>query len=231
MKNYLLTKIHNGYAAARACPPMKNLFTVPRRAALKDLANKYPFVKKSHASPMTTSTKKSKQGNNNTKLKELKVTVEKGTDLASKDSNGLSDPYVVVKIGDQQNKTKIIYKTLNPSWRETLVFTVTELDELTPVTFICMDWDLTGKDDYMGEFTVLLKDLVDRENEDKVGTHVLQSTTGDHVSGSLTITCRMVSQLPKNAPANMMFLDTQSVATGSVGSGTGGGPTSPFKKT
>lgn len=42
MKNYLLTKLHNGYAAARACPPMKNLFTVPRKAALKDLAEKYP---------------------------------------------------------------------------------------------------------------------------------------------------------------------------------------------
>lgn len=45
------------------------------------------------------------------------VAVLEGRNLASKDSNGLSDPYVIVKIGSVKYTTKINYGTLNPKFK------------------------------------------------------------------------------------------------------------------
>ena len=41
-----------------------------------------------------------------------------GRGLASKDINGFSDPYCILKIKEQKFKTEVKKKTLNPSWFE-----------------------------------------------------------------------------------------------------------------
>lgn len=48
----------------------------------------------------------------------LIITAVKATNLESKDSNGLSDPYAIIECGKEKFRTKIIYKTLNPEWNE-----------------------------------------------------------------------------------------------------------------
>jgi len=90
----------------------------------------------------------------------IKFTVHGGSNLASKDSNGLSDPYVKFTVGDEkkgkQFKTKIIWKTLDPSWDETFEWkndgsvNVSNLH----VSFFVFDKDVVGSDDYMGECAV-----------------------------------------------------------------------------
>jgi len=131
---------------------------------------------------------------------ELKINVIKGTHLASKDSNGLSDPYLIVKIENLQQKTKIIKMTLEPQWNETLTFMLPiDVDmNVTPVNFICMDWERTGLDDYMGEFSVLLRDFV-KEAEEKPTAYKLNSATGEYVSGTITMSCTL-KQLPTQEP-------------------------------
>jgi phosphatidylserine decarboxylase len=47
--------------------------------------------------------------------------VEKGRNLAAKDTSGTSDPYVIVNFLDQEAKSQIIKKTLNPEWKFQLV--------------------------------------------------------------------------------------------------------------
>ena len=47
---------------------------------------------------------------------EVKSEVVAGRKLASKDLNGLSDPYCEVAVKEQQFKTKIVKKSLNPTW-------------------------------------------------------------------------------------------------------------------
>ena len=48
----------------------------------------------------------------------LFVSVVQGRHLASKDSNGLSDPYVKLQLGDDKRKTQVQQETLCPLWRE-----------------------------------------------------------------------------------------------------------------
>eukprot|EP00029_Vermamoeba_vermiformis_P014549 TRINITY_DN9664_c0_g1_i1.p1 TRINITY_DN9664_c0_g1~~TRINITY_DN9664_c0_g1_i1.p1 ORF type:complete len:649 (+),score=181.26 TRINITY_DN9664_c0_g1_i1:32-1948(+) len=56
----------------------------------------------------------------------LRVYFEKAVNLAAMDSNGFSDPYVVLSLHSQTDKrsgkvkSKIIYKSLNPVWEEML---------------------------------------------------------------------------------------------------------------
>ncbi len=55
------------------------------------------------------------------------VVVHRGLNLASKDPNGLSDPYVKVEVRDEsgavllRKETKVQKKTLNPAWNERFV--------------------------------------------------------------------------------------------------------------
>ena len=46
----------------------------------------------------------------------LHVDLIKGKDLIKSDLIGKSDPYAVLKYGDQQDKTKVVKNSLNPQW-------------------------------------------------------------------------------------------------------------------
>jgi len=82
----------------------------------------------------------------------IKITIHCGTNLASKDSNGFSDPYVKFDLGDKQYKTKVVWKNLDPSWEEAIEIQdkSLSLNSLSCV-FTVMDKDVVGSDDYMGE--------------------------------------------------------------------------------
>ena len=53
-----------------------------------------------------------------------------GRNLPVMDPNGKSDPYCVVVVGDNQAKTGVQYNTLNPEWRETLQFDISDAPQL-----------------------------------------------------------------------------------------------------
>ncbi|KAF3772497.1 Extended synaptotagmin-3 [Nymphaea thermarum] len=55
----------------------------------------------------------------------LRVHVIRGVNLAVRDIR-TSDPYVVVRMGDQKLKTKVMKKNVNPEWNEKLTLTVSE---------------------------------------------------------------------------------------------------------
>lgn len=57
----------------------------------------------------------------------MKINLIKGINLAARDINGKSDPYVIFSSGNQSIKSKIIYTTLNPVWSETLMLNIEDI--------------------------------------------------------------------------------------------------------
>ncbi|KAK1268750.1 putative ADP-ribosylation factor GTPase-activating protein AGD11 [Acorus gramineus] len=77
----------------------------------------------------------------------LKVYILRGNRLVVRDFTS-SDPYVVVKLGNQTAKTKVINSCLNPVWNEELSFSVT--DPLEILKLEVFDRDRFKSDDKMG---------------------------------------------------------------------------------
>jgi len=87
----------------------------------------------------------------------LKVRVVKGSNLAIRDRNS-SDPYVVVKLGNQTVKTRVIKRDLNPFWDEELTLSIP--NPTPPLKLQVFDKDKLSRDDKMGDAVIDLQPLV-----------------------------------------------------------------------
>ncbi|GMH15750.1 hypothetical protein Nepgr_017591 [Nepenthes gracilis] len=87
----------------------------------------------------------------------LKVVVVQGKSLVVRDFRS-SDPYVVVKIGNQIGKTKVINSCLNPVWNEELTFTLSSPVEV--LNLEVFDKDRFKADDKMGHAHLSLQPIV-----------------------------------------------------------------------
>ncbi|KAG5136445.1 hypothetical protein JHK82_021176 [Glycine max] len=87
----------------------------------------------------------------------LKVKVIKGTDLAIRDMM-TSDPYVILKLGQQTVQTTVIKSNLNPVWNEELMLSVPQ--QFGILNLNVFDYDLFSADDIMGEADIDLQPLI-----------------------------------------------------------------------
>jgi hypothetical protein len=105
----------------------------------------------------------------------LVVHVVRAVNLKDMDSNGLSDPYLKVHVGNTRKIlsfdacerrlkccTRVIRKTLNPEWNETFEIPLTR-DEASnqdlAIQISVWDWDLMGTNDLIGETVVPLSEI------------------------------------------------------------------------
>ena len=56
--------------------------------------------------------------------------VVEGRNLPVMDPNGKADPYCIVAIGSHEARTGVQYGTLNPEWRETLQFDISDAPQM-----------------------------------------------------------------------------------------------------
>ncbi|KAI0244414.1 hypothetical protein L0F63_002814 [Massospora cicadina] len=114
----------------------------------------------------------------------LRVQVIQGRGLAPKDSNGLSDPYVIVRINNRKLNTKTIRKTLNP-------------EDMFPqfVQVVCWDADFISRD-FMGQVTIHMKELFDsrtglpikyKEGGNRHWHRLQKKTHKDNVTGEIEL--------------------------------------------
>lgn len=92
----------------------------------------------------------------------LLVRVFEGRNLPPTDPNGLSDPYVKLQLGKQRSKTKVVKKSLNPSWGEEFSFRVEDLKEELVVSVL--DEDKYFNDDFVGQVKIPVSRVFDADS-------------------------------------------------------------------
>ncbi|XP_015880360.3 protein C2-DOMAIN ABA-RELATED 3-like [Ziziphus jujuba] len=86
----------------------------------------------------------------------LKIHVQRGINLAVRDIV-TSDPYVVLKLGKQKLKSRVMKANVNPEWNEDFSLYVT--DPKLPVELCVYDKDTFSFDDKMGEAEIEIAPL------------------------------------------------------------------------
>ncbi|XP_019434449.1 PREDICTED: probable ADP-ribosylation factor GTPase-activating protein AGD11 isoform X1 [Lupinus angustifolius] len=87
----------------------------------------------------------------------IMVNVVKGTNLAVRDVM-TSDPYVILSLGHQSVKTRVIKNNLNPVWNESLMLSIPE--NIPPLKVLVYDKDTFSTDDFMGEAEIDIQPLL-----------------------------------------------------------------------
>ena len=88
----------------------------------------------------------------------LTVKVIEATGLVAADRGGYSDPYALVSFEQQRKQTKVIKKTLNPTWNETFEFEIS--DPAATLLVEIYDHDLIGSHDFLGSVHISVALLV-----------------------------------------------------------------------
>jgi Ca2+-dependent lipid-binding protein len=77
--------------------------------------------------------------------------------LRAADSNGLSDPYVIVAMGGRSEQTRVVPECLDPDWNEAFAFSADEVDDMPLLEWPALRFEVWDSDvglvadDFLGQ--------------------------------------------------------------------------------
>ncbi|XP_069767433.1 ras GTPase-activating protein 4 isoform X2 [Narcine bancroftii] len=87
----------------------------------------------------------------NSPTPKLRCHVYEARDLARKDLNGASDPFVKVQYNGKTQESSVVKKSCYPRWNEVFDFTLDEAVTENTLYVEVWDWDLVSKNDFLGK--------------------------------------------------------------------------------
>ncbi|XP_055806565.1 protein C2-DOMAIN ABA-RELATED 1-like [Solanum dulcamara] len=88
----------------------------------------------------------------------LRIRIIRGINLAIRDLRS-SDPYVVVSMGKEKLKTRVVKRNVNPEWNEDLTLCIAE--PILPIKLQVYDKDTFSRDDNMGDAEIDIVPFID----------------------------------------------------------------------
>lgn len=133
--------------------------------------------------------------------------------LAAKDRNGLSDPFVRFQLGKTKAKSATVYKNLNPEWNEEFLFRVEDIEnDVLEITL--WDEDFLGMADFLGHVSIPVAEVSSAEGQNITRTWYTLTQKGDrprdyYISGEAAasvVRCEIVSYLVRLHAASVVRL-------------------------
>jgi len=117
-------------------------------------------------------------------IKDLKIKVIRGENLAAKDRDGLSDPYCEIFFHNKKFKTTVLSNTLNPAWNET--FEIGQFLSEDIVTVYCWDKNLLSAD-FEGKFQISLSEFKETGKFTKIYNLEAREGKKEKVTGTIEV--------------------------------------------
>uniref|UniRef100_V9KFI4 Ras GTPase-activating protein 4-like protein n=1 Tax=Callorhinchus milii TaxID=7868 RepID=V9KFI4_CALMI len=92
--------------------------------------------------------------------RKLRCHVFEARDLARKDLNGASDPFVKVRYNGKTEESVVVKKSCYPRWNEVFEFDLGNTTSENTLYIEVWDWDMVGKNDFLGKVAFNINKLL-----------------------------------------------------------------------
>ncbi|XP_026871690.2 ras GTPase-activating protein 4 [Electrophorus electricus] len=148
----------------------------------------------------------------------LRCRVLEARDLAKKDRNGASDPFVRVRYNGKSQESVVVKKSCYPRWNESFEFELDDPLADSLLTVEVWDWDLVSKNDFLGKVLFSINRLQLAQQEEgwfHLGPDEPKHSQDEGTLGSLRLQLRLRDEtvLPSSHYKPLTELLSQSVGT------------------
>eukprot|EP00992_Anisonema_acinus_P014386 TRINITY_DN9251_c0_g1_i1.p1 TRINITY_DN9251_c0_g1~~TRINITY_DN9251_c0_g1_i1.p1 ORF type:complete len:152 (+),score=28.26 TRINITY_DN9251_c0_g1_i1:89-544(+) len=120
----------------------------------------------------------------------LEVTVVSATNLPKMDTFGKTDPYVVIRCGTTEMKTKVLKSVMQPVWNHRMMIAINPDVDFIQVALY--DWDKMGNNELVGDRNVPISDLRANQSTDMtVNMKLARQVQGAHNKQPLKVQLKL----------------------------------------